>query len=281
MDAYVLVLAGLLGLVIGSFCNVVIHRLPRIIEQEWQDELHLYQQEQAGNEEATPATTYHHLSLSHPRSHCPHCQTPLRYRDLVPVLSWLALRGRCHHCHGRIRLRYPLVELISAILAVASVRYFGTDNLSLAVASYGLLVTLLVATLVDWDSQWLPDRLTLPLLWAGLLIASLDISPLDISLHNAVWGAMAGYLSFWLVATGFRIFTGRDGLGGGDSKLLAALGAWLGGLLLPTLVLLAALIGLGIAVWFRWARGQHGTFPFGPALAASGALLFCQQALLR
>lgn len=278
MDATLLALAGLFGLIIGSFCNVVIYRLPRIIEQEWQDELHQYQQELAGGE-ATPAATYYRLSLSLPRSHCPHCQTPLRLRDLIPVLSWLALRGRCHHCHGHISWRYPLVELISAALAILLVWHFGLGVL--AVASYGLLITLLVATLVDWDSQWLPDRLTLPLLWAGLLLASLDLNPTGISLQEAVWGTMAGYLSLWLVANGFLLITGKDGLGGGDTKLLAALGAWLGGLMLPSLVLVASLIGLLIAFWFRWARGQAGTFPFGPALAISGALLFCQQALLR
>lgn len=277
MAVSLLALAGLFGLIIGSFCNVVIHRLPRIIEQEWQDELHQYQQEQAGSE-PTPAATYYRLSLSLPRSHCPHCQTPLRLRDLVPVLSWLGLRGRCHHCHGPISWRYPLVELASAGLAVLAAWHFGATIL--AVASYGLLITLLVAALIDWDSQWLPDRLTLPLLWTGLLLASLDSIPTGISLHEAVWGTMAGYLSLWLVATGFRLVTGKDGLGGGDTKLLAALGAWLGGLMLPSLILVASLVGLLIAFWFRWARGQDGTFPFGPALAASGALLFCQQALL-
>jgi len=278
MDMSLLALAGLLGLVIGSFCNVVIHRLPRIMEQEWQDELQQYQQERAGTE-AVPATTYHPYSLSHPRSHCPHCQTTLRWTELVPVLSWLLQRGRCRHCRQGIRLRYPAVELVSALLALIAAGHFGASVAALA--SYGLLTTLLVAALVDWDSQWLPDRLTLPLLWAGLLLASLDLNPLGVSLHGAVWGAMAGYLSLWLVATLFRALTGKDGLGGGDTKLLAALGAWLGGLLLPSLILLASLIGLGIAFWFRWMRGQNGTFPFGPALAASGALLFCQQALLR
>ena len=277
MDVITLVLALVLGLVIGSFCNVVIHRLPRILEQEWQDELQQYQQERAGSE-ARPAAAYHRYSLSHPRSHCPHCQTPLPWHDLVPVLSWLFLRARCRHCQAAIRLRYPLVELSCGLAALLATSHFGPALAALA--SFGFMASLLVAALVDWDSQWLPDRLTLPLLWAGLLLASLDLNPLGTDLQAAVWGAMAGYLSLWLVAAGFKLVTGKDGLGGGDSKLLAALGAWLGGLMLPSVILLASLIGLGIALWFRWMRGQHGAFPFGPALAASAALLFCQQALL-
>lgn len=272
-----LALAALFGLIIGSFCNVVIHRLPRMIELEWRNELRQFEREQQGLE-PLPASELEQLSLSLPRSHCPHCRTPLRIRDLVPVLSWLALRGRCHHCQATISLRYPLVELISAGLAVFVCLHFGLTMAALA--SYGLLQTLLVATLVDWDSQWLPDVITLPLMWAGLLLASLDLSPIDLSLHEALWGVMAGYLVLWLISEIFLRATGKDGLGGGDTKLLAALGAWLGGLLLPSVLLLASLLGLLIALWMRWRRGIQGAFPFGPALSVAGALFFWQQVMV-
>lgn len=269
-----LLIAGiaLLGLLAGSFANVVIHRLPRIIEQEWQAELDAYLLEQGIPLPARQPGATTKLSLSLPRSHCPHCQTPIRFRDLVPVLSWLLRRGHCHHCRGRISVRYPLVELVSAGLAV--IAWQQTQEPLLALGIYGFSMTLVVGALIDWDSQWLPDRITLPLMWAGLFLASIGLSPLGLSLSQALWGAMAGYLTFWLMASVFRLVTGRDGLGGGDTKLLAALGAWLGGLVLPQLLLMSSLLGLCIALWFRLRQGRQGEFPFGPALAASGLILF-------
>ena len=188
------------------------------------------------------------------------------------MLSWLFRRGRCAHCQGRISLRYPVVELISAALAVIAWQQVETPLL--AVAIYGFSMTLVVGALIDWDSQWLPDRITLPLMWSGLFLASIGESPLGLSLSHSLWGAMAGYLTFWLMATVFRLVTGRDGLGGGDTKLLAALGAWLGGLVLPQLLLMSSLLGLGIALWFRLRENKQGEFPFGPALAVSGLILF-------
>lgn len=284
MDNTLLIsLIALLGLVLGSFANVVIYRLPRIIEQEWKSELDAYLEEQgiapptpadASTAEATvvATTSTRPLSLSLPRSHCPHCQTPIRIRDLIPVLSWLFRRGCCAHCQGKISLRYPIVELLSAILAVIAWQQAGTPILVIAI--YGFSMTLVVGGLIDWDSQWLPDRITLPLMWAGLLLASIGQSPLGLSLSHALWGAVAGYLVFWSMAGVFRAVTGRDGLGGGDTKLLAALGAWLGGMVLPQLLLMSSLLGLGIALWFRLREGKQGEFPFGPALAVSGLILF-------
>ena len=284
MDNTLLIsLIALLGLVLGSFANVVIYRLPRIIEQEWKSELDAYLEEQgiappapadASTTETTMVakTSSRPLSLSLPRSHCPHCQTPIRFRDLVPVASWLFRCGRCAHCQRKISVRYPIVELLSAILAVIAWQQAGTPILALAIYSFSM--TLVVGGLIDWDSQWLPDRITLPLMWAGLLLASIGQNPLGLSLEHAVWGAMAGYLVFWSMAGIFRAVTGRDGLGGGDTKLLAALGAWLGGLVLPQLLLMSSLLGLGIALWFRLREGKQGEFPFGPALAVSGLILF-------
>ena len=271
MDSTLLpALIALLGLILGSFANVVIYRLPRIIDQEWQSELDAYLVEQGLKPAATESQPA--LSLSLPRSHCPHCATPIRYRDLIPVVSWLFLRGRCAHCKTRISIRYPLVELVSAGLAVLAWQSTG-DTLA-ALAIYGFSMTLVVGGIIDWNSQWLPDRITLPLLWVGLFLASINQNPLGLDLQHALWGAMAGYLTFWLMATGFRLVTGRDGLGGGDTKLLAALGAWLGGLALPQLLLMSSLLGLLIALWFRLRKGEQGEFPFGPALAASGLILF-------
>ncbi|MES3039982.1 MAG: A24 family peptidase [Pseudomonadota bacterium] len=279
-NSLLIALIALLGLVVGSFANVVIYRLPRIIEQEWKAELDAYLKEQGisppmattADNALTAKAMPQSLSLSLPRSHCPHCQTPIRYRDLIPVLSWLFRRGRCAHCQGRIGLRYPIVELISAALAVIAWQQVQTPLLAAAI--YGFSMTLVVGALIDWDSQWLPDRITLPLMWSGLFLASIGQNPLGLSLSHSLWGAMAGYLTFWLMATVFRLVTGRDGLGGGDTKLLAALGAWLGGLVLPQLLLMSSLLGLGIALWFRLREGKQGEFPFGPALAASGLILF-------
>lgn len=274
MDNTLLIaLIALLGLVIGSFANVVIYRLPRIMEQEWQSELEAYLEEQGMSPlRAADIEPKIELSLSLPRSHCPHCKTPIRYRDLVPVLSWLVRRGRCAHCRARISLRYPVVELISAALAV--IAWQQVQSPLLATAIYGFSMALVVGGLIDWDSQWLPDRITLPLMWSGLFLASIGQNPLGLSLSHSLWGAMAGYLTFWLMATVFRRVTGRDGLGGGDTKLLAALGAWLGGLVLPQLLLMSSLLGLGIALWFRLREKKQGEFPFGPALAVSGLVLF-------
>lgn len=273
-NSLLIALIALLGLVIGSFANVVIYRLPRIIEQEWKSELDAYLEEQGITAPTAAAVepSATQLSLSLPRSHCPHCQTPIRYRDLIPVLSWLFRRGRCAHCQGSISVRYPIVELTSAALAV--IAWQQVQIPLLAVAIYGFSMTLVVGALIDWDSKWLPDRITLPLMWSGLFLASIDESPLGLSLSHSLWGAMAGYLTFWLMATVFRLVTGRDGLGGGDTKLLAALGAWLGGLVLPQLLLMSSLLGLGIALWFRLRKDKQGEFPFGPALAASGLILF-------
>lgn len=246
------------GLAIGSFCNVVIHRLPLMLDAE----------HEAPHQK--PA-----LSLSLPRSHCPHCQTPLRTRDLVPVLSWLLLRGRCHHCQAAISARYPLIELIVTALAFwCALRLDFTHG---ALAAFSFLTLLLCVTVIDWRTQWLPDRLTLSLLWLGLLASSLTMNPAGTSLQDAVWGAAAGYLSLRLVNDTFHLITKRHGMGGGDMKLLAALGAWLGWQLLPLLIILSSSIGLLIALWFRWREGRDGEFPFGPALALAGACLFWQH----
>lgn len=268
-----LVLVVIFGLIIGSFCNVVIHRTPRQLDAEYRAETIAYLR---AHDLANPLgdDAQARYDLSSPRSHCPHCQTPLRLRDLWPVLSWLCLRGRCHHCHAAISLRYPLIELAVAAIGLLCVLSQGWQATALAAAVFSVM--LLVAAIIDFDSQWLPDRLTLPLLWLGLIATAVDINPMAISLHESVAGGALGYGVFWALATGFKWYTGRDGLGGGDTKLLAALGAWLGPWLLPNLLLMASVIGLGFALWWRWRKGEHGAFAFGPALAIAGAVLFWQ-----
>lgn len=266
-------LAMLAGLLFGSCWNVVIHRLPRMIEAEWAADHAHYQQHLAGHTAEPDQPPPYNLWL--PRSHCPHCQTPLRWYELVPLLSWLWLRGRCRHCGQAISRQYPMVELGNALLAGFAVFWFGPGLTALA--CYLFLAFLLAGCVIDARTQWLPDRITLPLLWLGLLFSNLHGHPLALSLTDAVWGVMLGWGLLWTVATGFAWCTGKDGLGGGDIKLLAALGAWLGPWLLPHLLLLAAGIGLAQALWLRWRHHQDGAFAFGPALAIAGALVFASR----
>lgn len=271
-----LLLVVIFGLIIGSFCNVVIHRTPKQMDAEYRAEtiayLHAHDLPNPFASATSASTKDARYDLSYPRSHCPQCHTPLRWRDLWPVMSWLFLRGRCHNCQARISLRYPLVELSVGTIALISVLSLGWQASALVAALFSTV--LLVAAVIDFNSQWLPDRLTLLLLWLGLLATALDINPIAISLHASVAGCALGYSIFWALATGFKAVTGRDGLGGGDTKLLAALGAWLGPWVLPNLLLMASVIGLTVALWWRWREGKHGAFAFGPALAIAGALLF-------
>lgn len=266
----IVILVGLLGLILGSFCNVVISRLPKMIEQEWEYEHAVFAHEK--DPEQWPLQPEPNLSLSSPRSHCPHCKTTLRWYELIPVLSWAWQRGACRHCGKPIAWLYPLVELTSALLAVAAVLYFGLS--AYALAAYVFMMFLLAGTIIDAQTQWLPDRITLPLLWLGLLFASLNLNPLGISLSAAVWGTMLGWGLLWTLATGFKVIAGKHGMGGGDIKLLAALGAWLGPLALPSVLLAASLLGLSQALWLRWRHQQQGAFAFGPALAIAGAMIF-------
>ena len=210
-------LAGIFGLLIGSFLNVVIHRLPKMLEQQWAAEYAHYAAEGAEASEAqAPA-----ISLSHPRSACPNCGHAIRWYQNIPVLSYLALRGRCAGCAKRISLRYPLVELITAALFAFCAWRWGVTPTGAVWCLFCAVIVALAA--IDWDTTLLPDDLTLPLLWAGLLAAALQWT--NVPLFSAVMGAAAGYLSLWSVYWGFKLATGKDGMGHGDFKLLAALGA--------------------------------------------------------
>jgi len=262
LDPMVLIgLAGLVGLLIGSFLNVVIHRLPRMMQAAWEAEA-----AELRGESVAESGPY---NLLRPRSSCPHCGTPIAAHHNVPVVSWVMLRGRCAHCATPIPVRYPLVEVMGGLLSMAAVAQFGPTLAG--VGALGLGLVLLALTFIDLDTQLLPDDLTLPLLWAGLL---LNLWGTFVPLHEAVIGAMGGYLALWLVYWLFRLATGKEGMGYGDFKLLAALGAWLGWQALPAIILLSALVGaavgIGLIVFRRHNRDTP--IPFGPYLAGAGLL---------
>ena len=259
--AYLLTVLAIFGLLVGSFLNVVILRLPRMMEAEWQQEARAILELPA---EERPSA----FNLVEPRSRCPHCSHAIRWYENIPVISWLALRGRCSNCEARISVRYPLIELTAALAAVLAGLRFGYDPWLLFALFAGWC--LLALAMIDFDTTLLPDSLVFPLLWAGLLAAWLDISP--VSLENAVAGAMAGYLALWSVYHVFRLLTGKEGMGHGDFKLLAALGAFVGWQLLPLVILLSSLVGalVGGLLLATGALGRDQGIPFGPYLAAAG-----------
>jgi leader peptidase (prepilin peptidase) / N-methyltransferase len=263
-----IVLAALLGLVIGSFLNVVIHRLPRMLEQEWRT--------QCAELDGKPLPATEPYNLTIPRSCCPHCGHAITALENIPLLSYLALRGRCSSCKTRISPRYPLIELTTGLLSAWVAWHFGFGWAALG----ALLLTwvLLPLTAIDLEHQLLPDKLTLPLLWLGL---TFNLGHGFTDINSAVIGALGGYLSLWCVFHGFRLLTGKEGMGYGDFKLLAALGAWLGWQMLPAVILLAAATGAVVGITLILSRRlQQGVpMPFGPFLAAAGwiALLWGHQ----
>jgi len=250
-----------LGLCVGSFLNVVIHRLPKMMERAWREEC----AELAGTPAAKPDQRRYNLLV--PRSACPACGRRIAPLENVPVLSWLWLRARCAGCGARISSRYPLVELAAgAIGGYAAWRY----GASLPAAGAMIYCwTLLALAVIDLDTQLLPDDLTLPLLWAGLLF---NLGAGFVPLSTAVLGAMAGYVALWLVYWAFKLATGKEGMGYGDFKLLAAIGAWLGWQKLPLVILLSSVVGaaIGIALIVFARHGREKPIPFGPYLAAAG-----------
>lgn len=268
---YFFILA-LFSLLVGSFLNVLIHRLPIMLERSWQQEYSDYfsTEDQATEEEKE----LYNLFL--PRSACPYCGHQISALENIPLLSWLCLRGRCRSCHKPISIRYPAVELLTAVASVAVAAYFPPG---IPLAGALLLTWILIAlTFIDFDKMLLPDQLTLPLLWAGLII---NISEQYVSLTDAVLGAAAGYMVLWSLYWTFKLLTGKEGMGYGDFKLLAALGAWLGWQSLPLILILSSCVGaiLGIALIVA-NRQQHGKpMPFGPYLAIAGwiALLWGHQ----
>ncbi|WP_313714309.1 A24 family peptidase [Pseudomonas sp.] len=257
--AYFITLAAVLGLLVGSFLNVVVHRLPIMLERQWQREA----QEVLG----LPTTEQERFNLSLPASHCPHCHHAIRAWENIPVLSYLALRGRCSACKQPISARYPLVEVACALLSMAVAWHSGAGIGALALML--LSWSLLVLSLIDHDQQLLPDVLVLPTLWLGLIVNAFDTV---LPLPDALWGAVAGYLSLWLVYWVFKLVTGKEGMGYGDFKLLALIGAWGGWQVLPLTLLLSSVIGVVAGLCLLRVRRQSvGTaIPFGPYLAIAG-----------
>jgi leader peptidase (prepilin peptidase)/N-methyltransferase len=258
-------MAGLVGLAIGSFLNVVIHRLPLVLERQWRAQA----ADLEGRPPEPPAETF---NLLRPRSRCPACQAPIRAVHNVPVASWLLLRGRCAACGVPISLRYPLVELATGAAFAAVAWHFGFGMTALL----GCVFTayLVALTGIDLDRQLLPDILTVPLLWIGLVAsASLGAgeAPPPAALRDAVIGAAAGYGFLWLVFHLFRLITGKEGMGYGDFKLFAAIGSWLGWQMLPLVLLLAAFVGAAVGIALMAARrlGRSVPIPFGPYLAGA------------
>ena len=259
--AFFISLAGLLGLLVGSFLNVVIYRLPRMMEREWQA--------QCAELNAQPATENTPFNLMVPRSACPQCHRPISALENIPLLSYLFLRGRCAGCATPISLRYPIVEAVSGGLSAFAAWHFGFGLAGIAALFF--IWALVALTFIDFDTQLLPDSITLPLLWLGLL---LNLNGAFTSLANAVVGAVAGYLVLWSVYWVFKLFTGKEGMGFGDFKLLAAIGAWLGWTLLPLVILLSSLVGavVGIILIVATRHGRNIPIPFGPYLAGGGLI---------
>jgi leader peptidase (prepilin peptidase)/N-methyltransferase len=251
----------LFGLVVGSFLNVVIYRLPLMMESRWRrDCCELLEVEKEAQNEPP-------MSLATPNSHCPHCKAAVEPWQNIPVISYLILAGKCGNCGVGISIRYPIVEFVTALMTVALASQY---DASLALLGAMLFTWALIAlTMIDVDHQLLPDDITLPLLWLGILFSLLGAS---ISLQDAIVGAMLGYLSLWSVYWLFKLATGKEGMGYGDFKLLAALGAWLGWQSIPLIILLSSLVGAicGIALMIATRRGKDIPIPFGPYLAMAG-----------
>ncbi|HDP88532.1 MAG TPA: prepilin peptidase [Thioalkalivibrio sp.] len=262
---------ALFGLLVGSFLNVVALRLPVMLERTWKREC----REWLGGGEAAPREE-ERFNLIVPRSHCPSCGHKITALENIPVISWLVLRGKCHACGMRISFQYPAVELAAAVLAMVVAWHFGVTWQTLA--ALGLTWTLLALSVIDIRTQLLPDVITLPLLWAGII---LNFGGLFTNLESAVLGAIMGYMALWTVYQLFRLLTGKEGMGFGDFKLLAALGAWLGWEYLPLIILLSAVVGavVGLSLIALRGRDRNIPIPFGPYLAGGGwiALLWGEE----
>jgi leader peptidase (prepilin peptidase) / N-methyltransferase len=271
-DGVTVALGSVFGLLIGSFLNVVIYRLPKMLERQWAREC-----AELSGAEAQPAETF---NLVTPRSRCQNCGHAIRWYENIPVLSFLVLTGKCSACKTPIGLRYPLVELTAGALFAFCVWRWGVTWTAAVWCAYSAV--LLALALIDWDTTLLPDDMTLPLVWAGLLVSALGFTA--VPLVSALWGAVAGYMALWLVYWAFKLLTGKEGMGYGDFKLLAALGAWFGWQALIPIVLMASVIGavIGIALKFTTGLREGGYVPFGPFLAGAGftAMLFGPQSIL-
>ena len=266
--------AAILGLLIGSFLNVVIYRVPRMMERQWAAE--------CAELNGAPAQPAEKFNLLTPRSRCSSCGHLIRWYENIPVLSYVFLRGKCSACRAPYGMRYPLVEAVTGALFFFCAWRWGWTMTALAWC--GFSAALLALAVIDWDTTLLPDDMTLPLLWAGLIAAAMQWNP-AVGLSSALWGAVAGYLSLWAVYWAFKLATGKEGMGYGDFKLFAALGAWFGWTALVPMILMASVIGAAIGIAMKFSSGlrEGGYVPFGPFLAGAGftAMIFGPQSILQ
>ena len=266
--------AGLVGLVAGSFLNVVIYRLPVMMENEWRRECESFLE----SEETAEATASFNLMV--PRSRCPNCNHSIAAYENIPVLSYVILGGKCSACKNQISARYPVVEFFCGLISVAVALHFGFS--AAGVSALILSWALVVLALIDFDTQLLPDSITLPLLWAGIVA---NYNGTFVTLEESILGAIFGYLSLWMVFWGFKLATGKDGMGYGDFKLLAVLGAWLGWHILPLVIVLSSVVGatIGISMMVFASHDKTKPIPFGPYLAISGwiAMLWGDEIMQR
>lgn len=262
----------ILGLLVGSFLNVVIYRLPKMMERDWQDQCRDFIATNGDITNLPPQdASGEPFNLMVPRSRCPSCGHQIRAWENIPVISYLALGGKCSACKTKISARYPIIELATGLLSVAAIYYVGFSWQGLAALVFTW--SLIALTMIDFDTYLLPDDITLPLLWLGLIVNSLGGFT---DLPSALWGAIAGYLSLWSVYKVFKLLTGKEGMGYGDFKLLAALGAWMGWQMLPQIILLSSLVGavIGISLIVIRGRDKNIPIPFGPYLAIAGWIAF-------
>lgn len=262
----------ILGLLIGSFLNVVIYRVPKMMERDWQNQCREFLAND-GNVATLPSNNEKQepFNLMVPASTCPHCGHKIRAWENVPIVSFLYLRGKCSNCKSDISARYPIIELVTGLLSVAIIYHIGINWSGLA--ALVLTWSLIALTMIDIDTYLLPDDITLPLLWLGLIVNSFSLFT---DLPSALWGAVAGYVSLWSVYKLFKLLTGKEGMGYGDFKLLAALGAWMGWQMLPQIILLSSLVGavIGISMIVIRGRDKNIPIPFGPYLAIAGWIAF-------
>ncbi|MDE1462803.1 prepilin peptidase [Spartinivicinus poritis] len=260
--AFILV-SLIFGLIVGSFLNVVILRLPIMMNREWNTGCCEFLKLPPPTMEPTK------FNLIFPHSHCPTCQTPVKAWQNIPIVSYILLKGKCANCKSSISIRYPIIEFVSGLLTVAAAYYYGFSLQMLAASS--LFFAMIVLTMIDLDEQLLPDSITLPFLWLGLALNYFNIFT---DLGSAVWGAIAGYLSLWSVYWAFKLLTKKEGMGHGDFKLLACFGAWLGWQMLPVIILLSSFVGalVGITMIGLGLKERNSKIPFGPYLAIAGII---------
>ena len=272
-QAFLIIASLVLGLLVGSFLNVIIYRMPVILQRDWQRQCSEFLEiDNSLSKDKSHSLKHEVFNLQQPASHCPHCYHKIKHWENVPLISYIALGGKCSNCEAKISLRYPSVEFINGVLSALVAFTFGATWLTLALLIFTW--SLLVLTLIDFDHQLLPDDITIPLLWLGLLVNALDLG-FGVSLDDAVIGAIAGYLVLWAFYWVFKLTTNKEGMGYGDFKLLAALGAWMGWQSLLPIIILSSVVGAvsGIIMIIALGRDKSVPMPFGPYLSGAGFIM--------